>query len=71
MRHIRDWLVGAVIRHDPWLDRLNPDGVPLKLAKFGRFEQIVDEIEYTMECPRCGRSKRIESMHVSRELAEV
>lgn len=48
MRHIRDWLVGAVIRHDPWLDRLNPDGVPLKLAKFGRFEQIVDEANKAM-----------------------
>lgn len=48
MRHIRDWLVGAVLRHDPWLDRLNPDGVPLKLAKFGRLEQIVDEANKAM-----------------------
>jgi hypothetical protein len=37
----------------------------------GGFEQIVDEIRYTMECPRCGPWKRIESMHLSRELCEV
>jgi hypothetical protein len=46
--HIRDWLVGAVLRRDRWLDRLNPDGVPLKLAKSGRFEQIVDEANKAM-----------------------
>ncbi|MBY3433304.1 hypothetical protein HFN89_03880 [Rhizobium laguerreae] len=46
--HIRDWLVGAVIRHDAWLDRVNADGVPLKLAKSGRFEQIVDEANKAM-----------------------
>jgi hypothetical protein len=37
----------------------------------GGFEQIVDEIEYTMECPRCGPWKRIESMHSSRDLCEA
>lgn len=48
MRHIRDWLVGAVLRHDAWLDRCNPEGVPLKLAKFGRLKQIVDEANKAM-----------------------
>ncbi|MCS4089675.1 PcfJ domain-containing protein [Rhizobium sp. BK176] len=47
-KHIRDWLVGAVIRNDPWLARVNQDGVPLKLAKSGRFEQIVDEANKAM-----------------------
>jgi hypothetical protein len=37
----------------------------------GRFEQILDEIHYTMECPRCGRWKRVETVHMSRELCEV
>jgi len=35
------------------------------------FEQIVDEIRYTMECPRCGPWKRIESKHMSRDLCEA
>jgi hypothetical protein len=42
-KHIRDWLVGSVIRNDAWLTRVDANGVPLKLAKSGRFEQIVDE----------------------------
>jgi hypothetical protein len=46
--HIRDWLVGAVIRQDAWLGRVNQDGVPLKLAKSGRFSQIVDEANKAM-----------------------
>lgn len=37
----------------------------------GRFEQILDEIHYTMECPRCGPWKRVETVHMSRELAEA
>lgn len=62
LRHIRDWLVGAVLRHDPWLDRLNPDGVPLKLAKFGRFEQVVDEANKAIrKLNTRGTAKDIES----------
>ncbi len=37
----------------------------------GRFEQILDEIHYTMECPKCGPWKRVETVHVSRGLAAV
>lgn len=48
LRHVSDWLIGAVLRQDAWLDRLNPDGVPLKLAKSGRFDQIVDEANKAM-----------------------
>jgi hypothetical protein len=33
-----------------------------------RFELVVDEVEYTMECPRCGPWKRIETVHQSRTL---
>lgn len=47
-RHIRDWLVGAVLRNDAWLNRVDANGVPLKLAKSGRFEQIVDEANKAM-----------------------
>jgi hypothetical protein len=46
--HIKDWLVGAVLRNEPWLDRVNPEGVPLKLAKSGRFDQIVNEANKAM-----------------------
>lgn len=48
VEHICDWLVGAVLRDDPWLARLNSDGVPLKLAKAGRLRQIVDEANKAM-----------------------
>ena len=29
----------------------------------GRFEQILDEVHYTMECPKCGRWNRVETAH--------
>jgi hypothetical protein len=29
----------------------------------GRFEQVQHEIQYTMECPKCGRWKRVETAH--------
>jgi hypothetical protein len=32
----------------------------------GRFEQILDEVRYTMACPKCGPWKRVETVHVSR-----
>ena len=31
----------------------------------GRFEQVLDELHYTMECPKCGRWKRVETAHSS------
>ena len=37
----------------------------------GGFEQILDEIHYAMECPRCGPWKRVETVHISREMAQV
>lgn len=46
--HIQDWLVAAVVNDEPWLKRLGPDGVPLKLAKFGTFDQIVNEADKAM-----------------------
>ena len=29
----------------------------------GRFQQVVDEIRYTMECPKCGRWTRVKTAH--------
>jgi hypothetical protein len=29
---------------------------------------VVDEVEYTMECPRCGPWKRVKTVHQSRTL---
>ncbi|MCV9963623.1 PcfJ domain-containing protein [Pararhizobium sp. BT-229] len=46
--HIMDWLVASVANREPWLERVNDDGVPLKLAKFGTFQQIVDEANKAM-----------------------
>ena len=31
--------------------------------KAGRFEQVVDEVYYTMECPKCGTWTRAAAMH--------
>ena len=31
----------------------------------GGFEQVVDEVYYTMECPKCGTWSRAETMHSS------
>jgi len=35
----------------------------------GRFEQILDEVHYTMECPKCGPWKRVETVHMNRTFA--
>jgi hypothetical protein len=37
----------------------------------GRFEQVLDEIRYTMECPKCGQWKWIATVHSSRTFAAV
>ena len=29
----------------------------------GRFEQVLDEVHYTMECPKCGRWNRVATAH--------
>ena len=29
----------------------------------GRFEQVLDQVRYTMECPKCGRWKRVATAH--------
>jgi hypothetical protein len=31
-----------------------------------RFELVVDEVEYTIECPKCGSWKRVQTVHQSR-----
>jgi hypothetical protein len=46
--HIMDWLASAVVNRELWLERVNAEGVPLKLAKFGTFQQIVDEADKAM-----------------------
>ncbi|MCS4089685.1 PcfJ domain-containing protein [Rhizobium sp. BK176] len=48
IRHICDWLTVAHQRNEPWLSRLNENGIPFKLAKFGTVEQIVDEANKAM-----------------------
>jgi hypothetical protein len=46
--HVADWLVAARVNNEPWLMRVNPDGVPLKLAKMATFQQIVGEADKAM-----------------------
>jgi hypothetical protein len=48
LQHICDWLVAAHLRNEAWLSRVNNDGVPLKLAKFGTVGQIIDEANKAM-----------------------
>lgn len=35
----------------------------------GRFEQVLDEIHYTMECPKCGQWTRVATVHSNRTFA--
>jgi hypothetical protein len=44
-RHVADWLVSAVLESEHWLTRLDANGVPLKLGKFGTLQQLVDEAD--------------------------
>ena len=37
----------------------------------GRFEQVVDEVQYKMRCPKCGPWQRVESKHRNRTFAEA
>ena len=32
----------------------------------GEFELMLDEVRYTMECPKCGPWKRVELVHMNR-----
>jgi hypothetical protein len=48
VRHICDWLSAAVSRGERWLSRVDTEGRPLKLMKFGTVEQIVDEANKAM-----------------------
>ena len=35
----------------------------------GKFEQILNEIHYTMECPKCGQWTRAATVHSNRTFA--
>ena len=37
----------------------------------GSFEQILDEVRYSMECPKCGPWQRVEVVHMNQTLAEA
>ncbi len=37
----------------------------------GRFEQVLEEIRYTMECPKCGQWKWVATVHSNRTFAAV
>jgi hypothetical protein len=48
MRHIADWLTGAVVRDDPWLRNIDSSGRPKKLAKCATIESLVLEADRAM-----------------------
>jgi hypothetical protein len=48
VRHICDWLTVAIQRGEHWLSRVDNQGRPLKLMKFGTVQQILDEADKAM-----------------------
>lgn len=48
LNHITDWLYAAIINDEPWLKKLDDQGRPKKLMKFGSFEQILKEADKAM-----------------------
>lgn len=46
--HIVDWLAAAVVRSEPWIDRVDDFGRPRKVMKFGSFEAIFNEANKAM-----------------------
>jgi hypothetical protein len=48
VRHICDWLSAAIARGERWLSRVDDQGRPLKLMKFGTVAQILDEADKAM-----------------------
>ncbi|MBY3151099.1 hypothetical protein HFO56_01570 [Rhizobium laguerreae] len=48
VRHICDWLTAAISRGERWLSRVDDQGQPLKLMKFGTVAQIIDEADKAM-----------------------
>ncbi|MCV9963624.1 PcfJ domain-containing protein [Pararhizobium sp. BT-229] len=47
-RHIYDWLLASSLRKEPWLSRCDDHGRPLKLMKFGTYQQIIAEANKAM-----------------------
>jgi hypothetical protein len=45
MAHVIDWLTSSRLRNEDWLSRLDDQGRPVKLMKFGTFEQMVNEAD--------------------------
>jgi hypothetical protein len=35
----------------------------------GQFELLLDEVRYTLECPKCGPWQRVEVVHMNRSTA--
>lgn len=48
IRHIADWLAGAVVRNEPWLDNIDAAGRPKKIMKFGSLEAASREADKAM-----------------------
>lgn len=48
LRHISDWIAGAVASGERWLENLDDRGRPKKLMKFGSVEAIIAEADRAM-----------------------
>jgi hypothetical protein len=49
LNHIIDWLVAARLRNEEWLTRVDANGRPLKLMKFGSIAQMTAEANKAMK----------------------
>ena len=47
--HITDWLRASIINDEPWLNKTDKQGRPLKLLKFGSVEQAAKEADKAMK----------------------
>ena len=57
-------------RCDEWATVTDAEHIHQEDLVEGRFEQIVDEVHYTMECPKCGPWQRIETVHMNRSFGD-
>lgn len=52
VEHIRDWILGALVRGEAWLYKVDDQGRPRKLLKIGSVEQALKEADKAIELSR-------------------
>lgn len=52
VRHIKDWILSAMVRGESWLERVDDQGRVLKLLKIGSIKQALKEADKAFEMQR-------------------